>query len=131
MNNQQTSRSERIKILASIAVIAFSIVLAVIVGYRLSDEALAVLAGAVCGVGSAIPTGLLIIVLVRRNDQRNQPVRHSGQYQNGQYPPVIVVNPGTQNQSQLSPPQAGEWMSPTIERRPARRFTIVGDGYED
>ena len=46
----------RLKIFAGLVALAFAVTLAVIVGNRLSDEALAVLAGAVCGVGAAIPT---------------------------------------------------------------------------
>jgi len=40
----------RLKIFAGLVVMAFAATLAVVVGNRLSDEALAVLAGAVCGV---------------------------------------------------------------------------------
>jgi len=56
----------RLKVFVGLVVIAFSVALAAIVGNRLSDEALAVLAGAVCGVGAAIPTSLLIIAVSRR-----------------------------------------------------------------
>ena len=41
---------ERLKIFAGLAATVFSVTLAVVIGNRLSDEALAVLAGAVCGV---------------------------------------------------------------------------------
>jgi hypothetical protein len=115
-----TSRSERIKIFAGIVVIAFSIALAVIVGNRLSNEALAVLAGVVCGVSAAIPTSLLVVWVSRRQEDRH--VRPgNGQ---GAYPPVVVVAPPG-GQPQYIPPQ----IEP-MGQRPARQFTIVGDGYE-
>jgi hypothetical protein len=108
--------------------LAFAVTLAVIVGNRLSDEALAVLAGAVCGVGAAIPTSLLILAIARRRDKpamdwdgARQP--HLYPQQQGAYPPVIVVAPpNTQQQpfnwnggypSSLAPPTQ-------------RQFTVVG-----
>jgi len=62
--------ASRVKIFAGLVAMAFAVTLAVIVGSRLSDEALAVLAGAVCGVGAAIPTSLLIVAVSRRQDER-------------------------------------------------------------
>jgi hypothetical protein len=115
--------------LVGICAISFSITLAMIVGNHLSNDALAVLSGIACGVGAAIPTGLLVVWIARRNEHHNQNVRSGGQYQTGQYPPVIVVNPGAQNQPQLPPPQVGGWT--TQAERPAREFTIVGEGYEE
>jgi hypothetical protein len=55
-----------LKIFAGLVAMAFAVTLAAVVGRRLSDEALAVLAGAVCGVGAAIPTSLLIVAVTRR-----------------------------------------------------------------
>lgn len=45
---------------------ALLVTLAVTLGSRLGDQALAVLAGAVCGVGAAIPTSLLIVAIITR-----------------------------------------------------------------
>ena len=68
----------RVRIFAGLVMMAFAVTLAVVVGRRLSDEALAVLAGAVCGVGAAIPTSLLIVAVSRRRDERRvqPPVPH-------------------------------------------------------
>lgn len=46
--------------------------LAVLLGNRLNDEALAVLTGAVCGVGAAIPTSLLVVAVSRRHNEENE-----------------------------------------------------------
>lgn len=122
--NERNHQSDRLKIVAGISAVAFAIALAVIIGQRLSDESLAVLAGAVCGVGAAIPTSLLVIVVTRRqitNQQAAQPTNQA-------LPPVVVVAPpGTQPQalpSHISPLSS-------IPVSPPREFTIVGDGYEE
>lgn len=107
----------RLKIFVGLVVMAFAVTLAVVVGNRLSDEALAVLAGAVCGVGAAIPTSLLIIAVSRRRDeQRVQPSTPQGVY-----PPVVVVTP-----------PGGHWPNdwntlPSALAAPTQRhFTVVG-----
>lgn len=81
--------------------LVFSITLAVIVANRLSDEALAVLAGAVCGVGAAIPTSLLVVAVTQKrrgksggdryHDEEDDERNYRRQQQ--QYPPVVVVAP--------------------------------------
>jgi hypothetical protein len=113
------SRRNRLAIVAVLTVVAFAVTLALVIGHRLSDEALAVLAGAVCGVGAAIPTSLLVVVVSRRRDERGQvPV------QQGPYPPVVVVAPP--GGRQLS----GDWSAfPSSLTAPMeRQFTVVGEG---
>jgi hypothetical protein len=106
--------------------VAFAVSLAVIIGQRLSEQAVSVLSGAVCGVGASIPTSLLIVwVMHRRQDQEQ---RSTQQPAPGAYPPVVVVQ---------SPPQAGGspshqygYLPPSVQ--PARReFTVVGGEMED
>ncbi len=116
---------ERLKIFAGLAAMAFAVTLAVIIGNRLSDEALAVLAGAVCGVGAAIPTSLLIVAVTRRRDEVRAPRTPAPQYQ-GSYPPVVVVTPPGGQQG------AGAWnaLPPSLNApplsAPQRHFTLVG-----
>jgi hypothetical protein len=83
---------------------AFAVTLAAIVGNRLSDQALAVLAGAVCGVGAAIPTSLIIVAVTRwRGESRGtsglNPAMQSPAHQQGAYPPVAP--PGAQQRTDL------------------------------
>jgi hypothetical protein len=109
-------------ILAGLVVTGFSITLALVIGNRLSDEALAVLAGAVCGVGAAIPTSLIVVAVSRRRDEsRTQPVA-SNPYQ-GFYPPVIVVAPPGAGQQGTN---AWNGLSPSLDTPSQRRFTVVG-----
>jgi len=113
----------RLKVFAGLVVMAFAMTLAVVVGNRLSDEALAVLAGAVCGVGAAIPTSLLVVAVSRRRDeQRAQPPVPQGVYPHPLTPPVVVV----------APPGGQQWPSgwnglpPSLTAPMQRHFTVVG-----
>lgn len=120
MDEMRNGRSggSRLKIFAGLVVMAFAVTLAVIVGSRLSDEALAVLAGAVCGVGAAIPTSLLIVAISRRRDDRQvQPSMSPGPY-----PPVVVVAPPGGQQR----PYGWEGLPPSLAAPMQRHFTVVG-----
>lgn len=120
-NYKRTGR--RIKILCGLVIMAFAVTLAVIVANRLSDESLAVLAGAVCGVGAAIPTSLLIVAVSRRRDEmRPQPTAPQGPY-----PPVVVVTPPG-GQQRLD---AWNMLPPSLGAPMQRHFTVVGDAAED
>lgn len=116
-----SSTRHRLKVFAGLMVTAFAVTLALVIGTRLSDEALAVLAGAVCGVGAAIPTSLLVVFVSRRREERvRPPVQH------GVYPPVVVVAPpgGQQRHDDWSA------LSPSLNRPMQRQFTVVGDTQE-
>ena len=117
----RNSRQSRLKVFAGLMAMVFAVTLALVVGSRLSDEALGVLAGAVCGVGAAIPTSLLVVVVSRRRDERVQP-----SMQHGIYPPVVVVAPPGGQQ------RPGDWstLSPSLTAPIQRQFTVVGDAQE-
>lgn len=71
--------------------VAFSVTLAVIIGYRISADAMAVIIGIVCGVLASIPTTVLMVWMVRQRDRQYE--LQAGQTARfGQYPPVVVVN---------------------------------------
>lgn len=113
------------RVFAGLLVVGFAVTLALVVGNRLSDEALAVLAGAVCGVGAAIPTSVLIIAVSRRHDRERVPRVQQPTAQGG-YPPVVVVTPpGGQGRS-------GGWdplppaVSSSLQAPMERHFTVVG-----
>ncbi|MCP4539590.1 MAG: hypothetical protein GY832_20840 [Chloroflexi bacterium] len=129
MNEQKRydNVGERLKIFAGLAVVAFCVTLAVVIGNRLSDEALAVLAGAVCGVGAAIPTSLLVVAVSRwRNEPRAQPTMCPSRPQNS-YPPVVVVAPPGVQQG------ANAWntLPPSFNAPAQRHFTVVGGSPAD
>lgn len=64
--------------------------MAIVIGFRLSADAMAVIIGIVCGVLASIPTSVILVWVLRQRDKQldlqNGPVRL------GQYPPVVVVN---------------------------------------
>ena len=108
--------------------LAFAVTLAVVIGNRMSAEAMAVVVGVVCGVAAGIPmSALLIWVTTRRSRQeaneaesrRMQDPRH------GAYPPVVVIQGGTPAPSGLLPPF---YDTQPLAHEPVRRqFRIVGE----
>lgn len=115
-------RFGRLKVLGALVLVAFAVTLAMIIGNRLSNEALSVLAGAVCGVGAAIPTSLIILsVSRRRNEPRERPVPQASR-RAGAYPPVVVVAPAATQH------QPGGWnaLAPSLGVPAGRHFTVVG-----
>jgi hypothetical protein len=107
---------------------AFAVALAVVIGNRMSADAMAVVVGVVCGVLASIPTSLLLIWALGR---RGYGANAEGQARNNtgtHYPPVIVVNPG----SGYGTPGYGPSPVPPLDRSlPApgspRTFKVVGD----
>jgi hypothetical protein len=118
--DHRTNGSRKLKTFLGLVALTFTVTLAVIIGNRLSDEALAVLAGAVCGVGAAIPTSLLIVAITRRREQpQDQPLPY---HQQGVYPPVIVVAPPNMQQQ----PYNWNGLPPSLTQPAQRQFTVVG-----
>jgi hypothetical protein len=110
-----------------VVVVAFVMTLALVVGNRLSDEALGVLAGAVCGVGAAIPTSLIVVAVTRRRES-SEPRRTSYQSPDAwprpnPYPPVVVVAPPTGQQRSH---QNWNALPPSLSAPMERNFTVVG-----
>ncbi len=112
----------RLKVSVGLMALAFAVASAVVIGNRLSDEALAVLAGAVCGVGAAIPTSLLVVAVSRWRDEPRERVQPSPPQPQGVYPPVIVVAPPGGQQ------RFNEWnaLPPALNAPTQRHFTVVG-----
>ena len=105
--------------------IVLAVTLAVVVTNRISDEALAVLAGAVCGVAAAIPTSLIILAVLRQRETGNgrceEPCPHPPAH--SQYPPVVVVAPPDRWQQ----PTGWNELPPSSLPPPTQRdFTVVG-----
>ncbi len=119
--SERSRLGSRVKIALGLVAALFTMTLAVVVGNRLSDQALAVLAGAVCGVAAAIPTSLLIVAVTRRRDESRAAPPATPPY--GNYPPLVVVTgPGPQQ-------GAAGWnaLPASMTGLPAeRRFTVVG-----
>ncbi len=111
----------------ALCIIAFCAGLGVVVGNRMSTEAMAVVVGVVCGVLAGIPTAVLMLVAMRARDRKGsqtQPAQPSPHH----YPPVIVVGPG--GSQPLSPPCQtsntldSDWR---LLGAPRREFRIIGE----
>ena len=111
-----------IKAILGIFTFTLAIALAVLIGDRLSIEAMAVLAGAVCGVGAAIPTSLLIIAVTQqraRQYTKTTPAPQQPQYT----PPIVMMTPPVQIQPATPTPPPAIWEDTPIQRR----FHVVGE----
>ena len=103
--------------------VVFVMALAVVVGNRMSVDAMAVVVGVACGVLASIPTRVLLIWALGRK-------AGAGGYgdRSGHYPPIVVVNPGQSfgRPRYGSPPMysAGDDVSPPAG---PRYFKVVGD----
>jgi hypothetical protein len=106
-----------------VGLIAFVGTLAVVIGQRMSTDAMAVVVGIVCGVAASVPTSLLIIFVTGRR-WREMRDGESGQ-QRPPYPPVVVVNPG--HTSGGANPYSGAYLPPPAPPAAARRFRMVGE----
>jgi len=114
--------------------VAFGVALALVIGMRLDRAALAVIAGVTCGVGASIPTGLLVVYLLRRRDAAGERQAARGYGREVASPPVVVVTAPTA--AQLPPGTAwpgapGAYGAPVPAPAP-REFAVIGaEGVED
>jgi hypothetical protein len=123
--------------LVGLIAVAFMITLGVVVGTRLSSDAIAVLLGVIAGVAASIPCALLLMAVTRRREQAYEPPDEDGpeptldvgRYDAGRYdprramPPVIVVTPGN-----AAPQQVPPWASwdEALPARTGRQFRVMG-----
>lgn len=114
-----------------LVVLAFAVTLAVVVGNRMSTEAMAVVVGVVCGVAAGIPMSLLIMLILNRGRQHPSPddwACNQPGSRTGAYPPVVVIQGGTAAPNGLLSPY---YPIPGLVEQPAQRqFRIVGEDEE-
>jgi len=110
--------------------LAFVVTLAVVIGNRMSVEAMAVVVGVVCGVAACIPVSLLLIFVLNRGSRKEQLGEEWSGYgphgaRQGAYPPVVVIQGGTPAPSGFLPPY---YSAPITSPETAQRqFHIVGE----
>jgi hypothetical protein len=115
--------------LLGISLVAGVVTLAIIIGQRMSTDAMAVMVGVVFGVAASIPTSLLI-ALAARGSRRPEPAYRRDDYQpSPPAPQIYVVNPSQLSaghpgsaQPALPQPPAGYYMT-----EPVRRYKVVGE----
>jgi len=107
--------------------VVFCVTLAVVIGNRMSTEAMAVVIGVVCGVVASIPMSIILLVATGRLGRAGSgetigaggnPAPIAGQA----YPPVVIIGPGASPYGLMGQP----YMVPSTPRR----FEIVGDEAE-
>lgn len=99
--------------------LAFAITLAVVLGTRLSIDALAVIIGLIFGIVAGIPTTLILIFSLNRQQQRWERYGSPPPHQ----PPIVIVN-GAEKASGYPQPPALPSGYPT---NGARKWTVIGD----
>jgi hypothetical protein len=116
--------------------LCFAVTLAVIVGNRLSNEAMAVVVGALCGISASIPVSVGLVIAASRNWGRDEVPdesstrRHLDPYPYRQpQPPVIVISPPAQNASPYQYPGSPYYIPPPMDDAPynGRAFKIIGE----
>ena len=108
--------------------LAFVVTLGVVVGTRMSSDAIAVLVGVIAGVAASIPCALLLMAVTRRQEPQEVEPYEEPRYR--QAPPVIVVTPGAAQQ-QLpygTPPYGAPYGYPELGagRSGRRQFRVMG-----
>jgi hypothetical protein len=96
----------------------FVIALSAIVAFRLSEQAMAVVVGVICGAMASIPTSILVLVALQRFSRKQGERSYPAQ------PPVVIVNPGN-SQSSSRFPNSPYFPLPRQEVRP-RDFKVIG-----
>ncbi len=106
-----------------VSAIVFVVTLAVVIGTRMSPDAMAVVVGIVCGVLASIPTtAILVWVLRQRDKQMETQLGHKGGF--GQYPPVVVVNGQGHNGANGAYPPSALAAGPSSTG--PRNFKVIG-----
>jgi hypothetical protein len=101
--------------------IAFGVALAVVIGVRLDQAALAVVVGVSCGLGASVPAGLLIVALLRRRGKKQEGKQRQIM---GQSPPVVVITSPTAPQTGAP----GRWPEEyTLQAPTQRQFAVIGE----
>ncbi len=133
--------------LIAFGVLAFSITLAVLIGQRLSDQAMAVIVGSVIGVVASMPMTAVVLWLTLRSRETTryaQPLTRSEPAPREEAPRIMVIQPQPYaapqyvQSTQYQQPVQGAYLNPpspmATYSRPAREFKIVGQEdfhYED
>jgi hypothetical protein len=98
----------------------FAASVGVVIGYRLSGEAMAVVVGIVCGILATVPMVVVLVWTLRvREKQVEAQLRGlGGGFGAGQYPPIVVVN--GQGTTGNGPPV------PMLNGGGSRQFKVIG-----
>jgi hypothetical protein len=112
--------------------LGFGVTLALVIGQRMTTDAMAVVLGVAVGVAASVPTSILLVALVRRSQReaggRLAPAQAAYALPPQPQPNIIVLNPGDlpgQRNGQLAylPQPPAE----LLQDAGLRRLRVVGD----
>jgi hypothetical protein len=106
-----------------IAGIVFVLTLTIVIGIRMSPDALAVIIGIICGVLASIPTSAMLVWVMRQRDKQEAQLGQLRPY-GSQYPPVVVVN--GQGTNGYGTPYAGNALTAGPPPLGTRGFNVMG-----
>ena len=112
--------------------LGFGVTLALVIGQRMTTDAMAVVLGVAVGVAASVPTSILLVALVRRSQReaggRLEPAQAAYALPPQSQPNIIVLNPGdllgqrTGQAAYLPQPPAE-----LLQDAGLRRLRVVGD----
>jgi hypothetical protein len=112
--------------------LGFGVTLALVIGQRMTTDAMAVVLGVAVGVAASVPTSILLVALVRRAQRetggRLEPAQAAYALPTQQQPNIIVLNPGDMlgqrnGQAAYLPQPPAE----LLQDAGLRRLRVVGD----
>ena len=117
---------------------AFAVTLAIAVANRLSEQALAVAVGALCGMAASVAVSIAFVIAMHRNWGRPQTIVQEAPRQPGSEPPRFPQAQPQQPIIVIAPPQPGASAYPysnapyfyppqSDEAQSGREFKIIGD----
>lgn len=105
--------------------LAFAVTLAIVVGARLSDQAMFIIVGVVAGVAASVPTSLAVVWLATRH--LTLPVSRVNESPRAPEPePRIIVVQAPPAVPYSASESGHPALPPHTEPRAARRYTIIG-----
>jgi len=135
-------RRGNVRQLVALLALGFIVTLGVVVGTRMSSDAIAVLVGVIAGVAASIPCALLLMAVTRRRESEEFERYDEQRYEDRRYndrrysdrmgprretPPVVIVTPGHAAPQQL--PYAASFPYQAAPPQSARQFRVMG--YEE
>jgi hypothetical protein len=105
----------------------FAIALAAVVGNRLSNDAMAVVVGAFCGLVASVPFTIALVIALKQNwGQAPAPRDEYGGY--SRQPPVVVIAPPQQMAAPYASGSSPLYLPPNVPAPGApREFKIIGE----
>jgi len=135
-------RASGLRQVVALLALGFVVTLGVVVGTRMSSDAIAVLVGVIAGVAASIPCALLLMAVTGRTERRELERYDSQQDEDRRHndwrysermdprhgvPPVVIVTPGQAVPQQL--PYAAPFSYPPAPSQSQRHFRVMG--YEE